>query len=264
MASRSAVRGSGVPSRASRGEARRGEVRCRGVESCDALGRPVVEVCGVVIRRVVEWWSAGGVIGSAVETRNAVERRDAESRRVVAGREATPRRVGAVDCGDVEGCRDAMRREVTSRAGRAPGCAVEGGPEGALTRDVPSCRRGVEWSGVMSRACRTVERGVTGAPGRPFRLTVQTQREGDLLRVCLRYLSVNRIPAWRCNVSAFLAEAEAGRSRRFYRSLPAGHPDIAGVLPPIGRAIYVEAKSVKGKLSPTQVAWHARCGPPGR
>ena len=56
-------------------------------------------------------------------------------------------------------------------------------------------------------------------------------------------------------MSAFLAEAEAGRSRRFYRSLPAGHPDIAGIIPPIGRAVYVEVKSLKGRLSPAQVAW---------
>ena len=98
---------------------------------------------------------------------------------------------------------------------------------------------------------------MSGAPGRPFRLTVQTLRERELQQWCLRYLSACRLPAWRCNVAAQVVE-EAGRPRRFIRGLPRGHPDIAGVIPPAGRALYVEVKSLRGTLTPHQAAWQDR------
>jgi len=55
------------------------------------------------------------------------------------------------------------------------------------------------------------------------------------------------IRLWRINVVG--ARTAAGR---LIRSAPKGHADLAGILWPTGRAIYIEVKSSKGKLSTQQ------------
>jgi len=44
----------------------------------------------------------------------------------------------------------------------------------------------------------------------------------------------------------------ARQGQRFIRSAPPGHPDLAGILAPSGRAIYIEIKSATGRLSKQQ------------
>lgn len=82
----------------------------------------------------------------------------------------------------------------------------------------------------------------------PYRLPVPSGREADLQRFCLRYLAACRLTAWRCNVAGFKAEG------RFFRSLPRGHADLQALLPD-GRALFVEVKGPRGRLSPWQIAW---------
>ncbi len=54
------------------------------------------------------------------------------------------------------------------------------------------------------------------------------------------------IRLWRANVVV-----ARSRSGGFIRSLPTGHPDIAGILSG-GRALYIEVKSPTGRLSKDQ------------
>lgn len=41
---------------------------------------------------------------------------------------------------------------------------------------------------------------------------------------------------------------------RFFRSLPKGHADLQALLPD-GRALFIEVKGPRGRLSPWQIAW---------
>lgn len=93
---------------------------------------------------------------------------------------------------------------------------------------------------------------------RPFRLTPPPAREGDLIRSCLAYLGACQVLAWRVNVAGFLAEESVTQGRRFFRSVPKGMPDIAGVIPPAGRALFVECKTPRVSATPWQAARQAQ------
>jgi hypothetical protein len=86
--------------------------------------------------------------------------------------------------------------------------------------------------------------------------------ERDVLAACERYLKACGIPCWRTNVAPVY---RAGRDGRRYRikGLPKGHADLAGVLPPDGRALYVETKAQGGKLTVMQEAWQIMVGRAG-
>lgn len=90
------------------------------------------------------------------------------------------------------------------------------------------------------------------AVAKPFKLTPDPVREQAILAVALKYLNgPARCVAWRANVIATGSVSATG-ARRWVRSLPVGHPDIAGILPG-GRALFVEIKRPGAQLSPAQV-----------
>ncbi len=63
----------------------------------------------------------------------------------------------------------------------------------------------------------------------------------------LQYLGYRGIKAFRIN-SGMIATGE-GRNRRLVRLAPKGFSDIVGVLPESGRALFIEVKAPKGKLT---------------
>lgn len=88
-------------------------------------------------------------------------------------------------------------------------------------------------------------------------MAIRKPTEGDIVRTCLQYLSLRSIPAWRQNTGGAYLAGRGGR-QRFVRFGPPGMPDIQGVLPPAGRALFVECKTRTGKLRSAQEAFHAR------
>src|SRR3972149_3844401 len=80
--------------------------------------------------------------------------------------------------------------------------------------------------------------------------------ETDLIRTILTWLQLTRPQGfyWRQNTGCFKGEYES--KPRFVRFGVPGMADICGVLPG-GRALYIEAKSAKGKQSPHQIAFQA-------
>ena len=74
----------------------------------------------------------------------------------------------------------------------------------------------------------------------------EQQIQTDIL---LEFGSRPDVRLWRCNVIV-AKTPEGGR----IRSLPKGHPDIAGILAG-GRALYIEVKSATGRLSKEQTAF---------
>jgi hypothetical protein len=78
-------------------------------------------------------------------------------------------------------------------------------------------------------------------------------READLIRQCLDYLQLAKVPAWRQNTGC--ATFGAGGKRRFVRFAVEGCSDILGVLPPSGRLLAVECKRPGGKLTAAQAAF---------
>jgi hypothetical protein len=88
-------------------------------------------------------------------------------------------------------------------------------------------------------------------------------RERDLVRSCLQYLAICQVRAWRTNVVGKLIAMDGRGRRRAIEGLPVGHADIAGVLAPIGRAVYVETKVPGRRLTSEQAAWQEamkQCG----
>jgi len=77
--------------------------------------------------------------------------------------------------------------------------------------------------------------------------------ESAIVRQCLDYLALCRIPAWRNNTGAMRSEYK-GKSRFVRFSVP-GCSDILGILPPLGRLLAVECKRPGGKVSPAQQAF---------
>ena len=74
--------------------------------------------------------------------------------------------------------------------------------------------------------------------------------EGAIVRACLDYLHAVGITAWRNNTGAVNVVDVRGRDR-FIRYGHVGSSDIIGYLPG-GRALFVECKTMRGKLSPKQ------------
>jgi hypothetical protein len=85
---------------------------------------------------------------------------------------------------------------------------------------------------------------------------MRAAREGDLVRQCLDYLQLRKVPCWRQNSGS--AMFGAGGKRRFVRFAVTGCADILGVLPPGGRILAVECKRPGGRLTPAQAAF-LRC-----
>lgn len=73
--------------------------------------------------------------------------------------------------------------------------------------------------------------------------------ETDLVHQCLDYLHLRGIVAWRQNVGTMLSTYN-GKTRRVTFGQP-GLPDIIGHLRG-GRALYVECKTGKRKITPEQ------------
>jgi len=63
--------------------------------------------------------------------------------------------------------------------------------------------------------------------------------EQDILRGCLDWLALHRIPAWRQNQGLF---CDAQGRRRLRGASASGISDIIGVLPPSGKLLAVEVK----------------------
>jgi hypothetical protein len=70
--------------------------------------------------------------------------------------------------------------------------------------------------------------------------------ESELQKQILEYLHTRGIRAWRNSV---------GRTANTVTGGGEGCPDIHGIIKPCGRALYVEVKSEKGKLSKAQAGW---------
>ncbi len=94
------------------------------------------------------------------------------------------------------------------------------------------------------------------------RQTWEELSESTLVKLCLDYLNLHGIPAWRQNTGAVALDDGRGH-RRFVRFGVEGMSDILGILPPSGRLLAVEAKTLTGRLRPAQAAFLARvtdCG----
>jgi hypothetical protein len=70
--------------------------------------------------------------------------------------------------------------------------------------------------------------------------------EAELQKAILDYLHLRGIRAWRNSVGRVANTVTGGGE---------GCPDIHGIIKPCGRALYVEVKSAKGKLSTAQAEW---------
>jgi hypothetical protein len=85
--------------------------------------------------------------------------------------------------------------------------------------------------------------------------------ESSLVKACLAYLQLAKVPAWRNNSGAAAFAGPAGR--RFVRFSVEGCSDILGVLPPSGRLLAVECKRPGGKLTAAQAAFLSAVGAAG-
>lgn len=86
---------------------------------------------------------------------------------------------------------------------------------------------------------------------RPVQMPRQArqQSESRLQAQVLAYLRHAGIPAWRANAGGGL------RHGRPVRGNPAGTADVLGCLPPSGRLLALELKSLRGRLRPAQRDW---------
>jgi hypothetical protein len=77
--------------------------------------------------------------------------------------------------------------------------------------------------------------------------------ESALVTACLQLLRLRGVLCWRANQGAI--PSGKGGYRRF-AGLP-GVADVLAVLPPSGRLLAVECKSLTGRQSPAQLAFQA-------
>ena len=77
--------------------------------------------------------------------------------------------------------------------------------------------------------------------------------ESSLVKACLAYLQLAKVPAWRNNCGAAAFAGPAGR-KRFVRFAVEGCSDIIGILPG-GKFLAVEVKKPGGKLTAAQAAF---------
>jgi VRR-NUC domain len=59
---------------------------------------------------------------------------------------------------------------------------------------------------------------------------VKKPTDSSIINACLKYLALQKIPAWRNNAGAFVLTDASGKRRRF-RGGPAGSADILGIVP---------------------------------
>ena len=89
--------------------------------------------------------------------------------------------------------------------------------------------------------------------------------EADVQRAVLQLLATHPAVAFAYRVNSRVMDVADRKSKtgtRPMRTVPKGHPDIAGVLKG-GRALYVECKSTDGTLTDEQAAWLARANEHG-
>lgn len=116
---------------------------------------------------------------------------------------------------------------------------------------------------------RAAQRGLDlGAPSVPNarpRGTMDRLLEADVQRAVLALLATHPAVAFAYRVNSRVLDVASRKSKtgmRPMRTVPKGHPDIAGVLKG-GRALYVECKSTDGTLTDEQAAWLARANEHG-
>ncbi len=101
------------------------------------------------------------------------------------------------------------------------------------------------------------------------------QKESPLVTAILKALKLKGVFAWRVNAGLTVFKAQAGHARRVVKGAEAGTPDILLVLPTdsywikgtdttwssspmrLGVLHGIEVKTETGRLSASQLAWHA-------
>lgn len=81
--------------------------------------------------------------------------------------------------------------------------------------------------------------------------------EGALLKRCRQVLNLRNLEHWRCNTGA----VQIGK--RFVRFGEPGAADLQVLLPPVGRALFVETKAGRNDQTADQKAFQARVERPG-
>jgi hypothetical protein len=77
--------------------------------------------------------------------------------------------------------------------------------------------------------------------------------EGQVLNAILEYLALKKVWAWRVTKIGSPIRDRLGNVTGMKKStLPAGHSDIAGILPKSGKALYIEVKAKGKKPKPEQ------------
>lgn len=80
--------------------------------------------------------------------------------------------------------------------------------------------------------------------------------EGQVLSAIMEYLALRKVWCWRVNNSGMPIRDRYGNVTGMKKStLPAGHSDIAGILPVSGKALYIEVKAKEKKPTPEQYAF---------
>ena len=77
----------------------------------------------------------------------------------------------------------------------------------------------------------------------------------ELVKACLQWLELHKIPAWKMNTGANVIPATARTKERFVRYAFPGCSDIIGIIPRDGRFLAVECKTGRGELSEDQVVF---------
>ena len=78
----------------------------------------------------------------------------------------------------------------------------------------------------------------------------QKRTETDIVRACLSWLVLRRIPAWRNNTGAIVQRYK--NKSRLIRFGHRGMSDILGIMPPDGRFLAIECKTDRGKTTEYQ------------
>ncbi len=84
---------------------------------------------------------------------------------------------------------------------------------------------------------------------------MRAPRETDLVRACLQYLALLRIPAWRINSGAMRVRGASGRERFIRFNGAKGCADVLGLLPPSGRFLAIECKMPGRSTTADQAAF---------
>lgn len=115
---------------------------------------------------------------------------------------------------------------------------------------------------------RAMQRGLDlGTPAVPGARHARGDRllEADVQRAVLQLLATHPAVAFAYRVNSRVVDVTDRKSKagtRPMRTVPKGHPDIAGVLMG-GRALFIECKSTDGTLTDEQAAWLARANEHG-